>query len=135
MNTEYKFGDPIWFCPDGVTEIEAIYVGKSFNCAKIVTESTLTHIFIVGFDLIKPRVEQECFKDSWIPFPEQQPRCDTPYIVSIRDDSGDSVRHYTSVGWRSSSFLQDCAWIVDDEVNYKVEAWMCMPEPYKEGCD
>lgn len=135
MNTEYIFGDPIWFCPDGTTKIEAIYVGKSFNRAKIVTECTLTHIFIVGFDLIQPRAEQKRFKGPWIPFPEQQPRCDTPYIVSIRDDSGDSVRHYTDVGWRSGSFLQNNVWIVDNEVNYNVEAWMFMPEPYKRGCD
>ena len=64
-------------------------------------------------------------------FPEQQPKCDSPFIVSIRDDSGDSVRHYTDIGWRSSSFLQDNAWIVDNEINYNVEAWMFMPEPYK----
>lgn len=89
----------------------------------------------VSFDLIKPRLTQGCFEGLWIKFPDQQPSCDTPYIVSIRDDSGDSVRHYTDVGWRSSSFLQDNAWIVDNEVNYNVEAWMFMPEPYKERND
>lgn len=135
MNTEYKFGDPIWLCLDGRTNIQAIYVGENFGCAKIVTASSLVNILNVSFDLIKPRLTQGCFEGLWIKFPDQQPSCDTPYIVSIRDDSGDSTYHYTDVGWRSSSFLQDNAWIVDNEVNYNVEAWMFMPEPYKERND
>ena len=62
MNTEYKFGDSIWFCPDGVTDVPAIYVGRSFECAKIVTESSLVHMLVVSFDLIKHRLAQKRFE-------------------------------------------------------------------------
>ena len=130
MKTDYKFGDPIWICLEKGNDIEAIFIRKSFGCAIVVTESSSTSALHVAFDLIKPRkIIVDC-EHQWIPFPLQQPKCDTPYIVSIRDDSGDHVRRYTSVGWRSSSFLQENAWIVDDEVNCNVEAWMPMPEPF-----
>ena len=131
INHDYKFGDPIWFYPDGKNNVDAIFVRDGFGCAVIVTHSSFNMTMNVSYDMIKHKSLKKVFEGQWIPFPEQQPKCDSPFIVSIRDDSGDSIRYYTDIGWRSSSFLQDNAWIVDNEINYNVEAWMFMPEPYK----
>lgn len=45
-------------------------------------------------------------------------------IVAIRDDSGDSVNCYTTVGWYIALHR---IWIVDNEINNKVTHWKPMP--------
>lgn len=47
-------------------------------------------------------------------------------IVSVCDESGDTPYDYTSVGWYSG---YDNKWVVDDEFNNYVYAWMPFPEP------
>ena len=66
---------------------------------------------------------------QWIPCSERLPEDEEEVIVSVRDDSGDNTLNYSSFGWYA------CAgdfWVVDNEVNERVVAWMPLPEPYKE---
>ena len=68
-------------------------------------------------------------QQRWIPCSERLPKYEEEVIVSVRDDSGDTTFDYSSCGWYA------CAgdfWIVDNEPNYYVIAWMPLPEPYAE---
>lgn len=68
-------------------------------------------------------------RPNWIPCSERLPKYEEEVIVSVRDDSGDTTLDYSSCGWYA------CAgdfWVVDNEPNYYVIAWMPLPEPYAE---
>lgn len=65
----------------------------------------------------------------WIPCEEQLPNSQVEVIVSIHDDSGDSAFDYTACGW---VIPKREYWVVDNEINYDVVAWMPLPKPYKE---
>lgn len=75
----------------------------------------------------------ECGKQDaiqWIPCSERLPEDEEEVIVSVRDDSGDNTLDYSSCGWYA------CAgdfWVVDNEPNYHVVAWMPLPKPWKGG--
>lgn len=67
---------------------------------------------------------------QWIPCSERLPHgsCSDLVNVSIHDDSGDTPFDYTSCGWVTTDGEY---WIVDNEINNHVVAWMPLPEPYK----
>jgi hypothetical protein len=67
---------------------------------------------------------------QWISCDERLPEDEEEVIVSVRDDSGDNTFDYSSCGWYA------CAgdfWVVDNEANERVVAWMPLPEPWKDG--
>lgn len=53
-----------------------------------------------------------------------KPQTQEKVIVSCRDESGDSLYNYTSVGW-----YYDGIWVVDNELCFCVIAWMELPNP------
>ena len=69
--------------------------------------------------------------ERWISVSERLPHgsCSDLVNVSIHDDSGDTPFDYTSCGWITTDGEY---WIVDNEINNHVIAWMPLPEPYKE---
>jgi len=71
---------------------------------------------------------------QWIPCSERLPHgsCSDLVIVSIHDDSGDTPYDYTSCGWITTDGEY---WIVDNEINNHVVAWMPLPEPYRGESD
>ena len=80
-----------------------------------------------GLHMIKqlPSAQPE---PQWIPCSERLPNGQTEVIVSCCDDAGDSKYNYTSFGWMTRDGEY---WIVDNEINYYVNAWMPLPEPWK----
>lgn len=70
-------------------------------------------------------------EQQWIPVSERLPHgsCSDLVNVSIHDDSGDTPFDYTSCGWITTNGEY---WIVDNEINNHVIAWMPLPEPYAE---
>lgn len=66
----------------------------------------------------------------WIPCSERLPHgsCSDLVNVSIHDDSGDTPFDYTSCGWVTTDGEY---WIVDNEINNHVIAWMPLPKPYR----
>jgi len=70
-----------------------------------------------------PTVDAEL---HWIPCSERLPEDDTEVIVSCTDDSGDSEFSYTTTGWHFKGM-----WVVCNERNYFVRAWMPLPKPYE----
>ena len=68
-------------------------------------------------------------KQRWIPCSERLPNSQAEVIVSCRDDSGDTISWYTASGWVTTDGKY---WIVDNEFNSFVIAWMPLPEPYRE---
>lgn len=66
--------------------------------------------------------------NSWHNVKDKLPIVGDLVIVSICDTSGDTSHNYTSVGWYSG---YDGKWIVDNEFNNYVYAWMPFPEPSK----
>ena len=71
----------------------------------------------------EPRPEQK-----WTPISEGLPNGRTEVIVSCCDDSGDGCFYYTASGWLTTDKEY---WIVDNEINSHVIAWMDLPRPYK----
>ena len=71
---------------------------------------------------------------QWIPVTERLPHgtCSDLVNVSIHDDSGDTPFDYTSCGWVTTDGEY---WIVDNEINNHVIAWMPLPEPWRGGQD
>lgn len=69
---------------------------------------------------------------KWIPCSERLPHgsCSDLVNVSIHDDSGDTPLDYTSCGWVTTDGEY---WIVDNEINNYVIAWMPLPEAYHGG--
>ena len=75
-------------------------------------------------DILKalPSAEAE-----WIPVSERLPSGPVEVIVSIHEDTGDTSFDYTSSGFTT---MGGEYWIVDNEINYHVIAWMPLPKPY-----
>lgn len=69
---------------------------------------------------------------GWIPCSTALPKDEEEVIVSIHDDSGDYACDYTSSGWYAAAGE---FWVVDNETNMRVTAWMPLPEPWKGGRD
>ena len=65
---------------------------------------------------------------KWIPVSERLPDSQTEVIVSCRDDSADNIYRYTASGWITTDGEY---WIVDNEINPYVIAWMPLPKPYE----
>ena len=72
-----------------------------------------------------PAVQSE---QRWIPVSDRLPEGQTEVIVSCMDNSGDTGFLYTSSGWMTTDREY---WIVDNEINSFVIAWMPMPEPWR----
>ena len=83
--------------------------------------------FVTGLIKDEPTIEPE---PHWIPCSERLPHgsCSDLVNVSIHDDSGDTPFDYTSCGWITTDGEY---WIVDNEINNHVVAWMPLPECYK----
>ena len=75
----------------------------------------------------------ECGKQDamqWIPCSTALPKDEEEeVIVSIHDDSGDCALDYSSSGWYAAAGE---FWVVDNEANMCVTAWMPLPHPYRE---
>lgn len=69
---------------------------------------------------------------GWIPCSTALPKDEEEVIVSIHDDSGDYACDYTSSGWYAAAGE---FWVVDNEANIRVTAWMPLPKPWKGGQD
>lgn len=66
---------------------------------------------------------------QWIPCSFAMPKGQDEVIVSCHDDSGDTPFDYVSYGFTTTDGEY---WIVDNEINNYVIAWMLLPEPFKE---
>lgn len=73
------------------------------------------------FDFPSPWVS--IYKDKYHPPAQEE------VLVSCLDDSGDTPFSYTSTGWVTPNHEY---WIVNNEINRDVVAWMPLPDPYEE---
>ena len=64
----------------------------------------------------------------WIPVSESLPPSREEVNVSVCDETGDTRYNYTSHGWLTTDKEY---WIVDNEINNYVVAWMPLPEPWE----
>lgn len=74
--------------------------------------------------------EFEPSEQRWIPVSEKMPNGQELVIVSCHDTSGDTSFDYTSSAWTTTDGEY---WIVDNEINPYVVAWMELPTPWKGG--
>ena len=93
-----------------------------------IERKTYRHTYLDQIvDIIKglPSAQPE---QRWIPCSERLPESRETVVVSVRDETGDTSYDYTSHGWLTTDKEY---WIVDDEINNYVVAWMPLPEPYR----
>ena len=67
-------------------------------------------------------------EQHWIPCSERLPDSSDIVIVSVCDETGDTRYNYSAHGWITTDKEY---WIVDDEINHYVVAWMPLPEPWR----
>ena len=91
--------------------IEAINTGSY--------EINLSAVMALGAVVAQPA-------SQWTPCSEGLPKDDEEVIVSCTDDSGDTKFSYTTVGWHCKDL-----WVVNNERNYFVRAWMPLPKPWE----
>ena len=103
-------------------------MSKTFNDHKRTWKSKLKKGEEAMYLDMRGVVENIQTEPQWIPCSERLPYSQEQVIVSIQDDAGDTRFNYTTCGWIITD--KEC-WIVDDEVNNYVIAWMPLPEPYK----
>ena len=99
--------------------------------AEIIVTGRVNAESVRGYvNLIADRIKRlpSAQPERWIPVSERSPNGQTEVIVSCVDDSGDTKFRYTSSGWVTTDGEY---WIVDNEINPFVVAWMPMPDPYK----
>ena len=77
----------------------------------------------MNIDLL-PSVQEQ----RWIPVSKDLPKGQELVNVSCHDTLGDTSFDYTSSGWVTTDGEY---WIVDNEINNYVVAWMPLPKPYK----
>ena len=65
---------------------------------------------------------------EWIPVSERLPLVGEEVNVSVCDETGDTRYNYTSHGWLTTNKEY---WIVDNEINNYVIAWMPLPMPWR----
>lgn len=65
---------------------------------------------------------------QWTPVSEGLPFAGEEVNVSVCDETGDTRYNYTSHGWLTPDKEY---WIVDNEINNYVIAWMPLPKPWK----
>lgn len=87
-------------------------------------EYYLAHRHIIELIEVMPSVQPQ----RWIPVSETLPPSVELVNVSCHDDSGDTTFDYTSCGWITTNGEY---WIVDNEINSFVVAWMPLPKPWK----
>ena len=88
----------------------------------------IAQITVDAEEVVRRIKEEYDIVDGWIPCSERLPNGQTEVIVSCIDDSGDTKYSYTSSGWITTDKEY---WIVDNEINPFVIAWMQLPEPYE----
>lgn len=86
------------------------------------------HWFISAEAVLKVLSEMPPAEPPWIPLSEKSPRGQTQVIISGYDDSGDTPFDYTAYGWMTRDGKY---WIVDNDIDNFVVAWMPMPRPYR----
>ena len=63
---------------------------------------------------------------------ERLPKNEDLVIVTIFDESGDTLYRYTDFGWYLEA--ENC-WIIDAAQRIDVIAWMPLPKPYREDSE
>ena len=107
------------------------------NYAKVCEASNM--IFLAAemreaantIETLSAKVRVSNLNSEWIPVsPDSMPSYNEDVIVTVRDDSGDSINYYTKTAW----WLSDDTWISDNDLVFgEVTAWKSLPEPYKEN--
>ena len=70
--------------------------------------------------------------EKWILCSERLPKNEDLVIVTIFDESGDTLYRYTDFGWYLEA--ENC-WIIDAAQRIDVIAWMPLPKPYREDSE
>lgn len=116
----------------GMCEYDGAFVGQSGDWCNECPGFEKDDCFKLSDECRKRWLESVKLPSAqqWIPCGERLPEDEEEVIVSVRDDSGDNTLDYSSFGWYA------CAgdfWVVDNEANERVVAWMPLPAAYQEG--
>lgn len=111
------------------------YLEYSDEVKKLLLSDDCKRLIVNGEDGSKVefiKKGEENPEPQWIPCSERLPNSQETVVVSVRDETGDTRYDYTSCGWVTTDKEY---WIIDDEINNYVIAWMPLPEPWKGGED
>ena len=109
-----------------IDEMEEYWRSLNLRRKRIPLAAEAVYMDLKGVVVTLPSAQSE---QQWIPCSERLPEAQTEVIVSCTDDSGDTKFRYTTSGWITTNKEY---WIVDNEINPFVVAWMPLPLSYQE---
>lgn len=115
-----------------MTRQNAIYCMKAMLCEEACEDCDYygkTGTDHCEADAVRMAIKALEEQPHWIPCSTALPKDEEDVIVSIHDDSGDYALDYSSFGWYAAAGE---FWVVDNEANMCVTAWMSLPHPYRE---
>lgn len=120
-------------CDQLIADLEA---EKADRCPKELSQQVVTFQIDITEEQKAQIIEQarsivlQDIRPKWVDVDVKLPPTEETVIVTLYEDNCDNPYYIESTGWYYNGM-----WVVDNEVNGKVVAWIPLPKPWRPGED